>query len=96
MTEHITEDTGINRIKKSEETLKDKPKKLDIGVSVEAMPGDKDRIAVISFKFNPSMIEKEDIKELATQVLKDSKGKLVKQLEQTILQEQKWLDRTRN
>ena len=84
------------KIKNSEETLKQKPKVLDVKVYTATLPKENERNLGIQFKFNSSKIKPDKIEELADEILKTARAGVISELEAAINQEQKWLNATRN
>ena len=64
-------------------------------VTTQAFPQENEREITVSFKFNPSKIDKEELDLIATRVLGDAKGKVLSALKTIIVQEERLLDRTR-
>ena len=83
------------QIKNSESKLKSKPKELDVKVYTVALPKQNERNLGIQFKFNGAKIQEDKIEELADEILKTAREGVINELKQSVVQEQKWLDKTR-
>ena len=90
-------DEDVEKIEKASRIIETKEIPIPkVAIETETMLGENERKITISFKFNAHKIVSDDVDLIAKEVLKNAKIDVIKALEAAVVQEQKWLDATRN